>query len=302
MSRVKRWCFTVNNYTDLDYNVVFPPSPDGSRGLCDLLEYAVVGKEVSTTGTPHLQGFVSFRVRSRQATVRALLPRAHWEVARSVGRAIEYCKKDGNFLELGERPDEMVQGRRNDLELFKQAVKDGIRDRKTLREEHSSVCAQYAKFVESYIRDQTEQPPLDAHELRPWQQRVVDIALGEVSPRAVYFVVDEEGNSGKSWLASYFEAKVDRHVQVLKPGKVADMAYDYLENTQVFIMDCPRAKQGDFIQYDFLESLKDGRIFSPKYESRTKRFVPPHVFVFMNEAPDMEKLSADRYVLLSVDD
>lgn len=298
MARVLRWCFTLNHYSDGEYDTIFPPLQDGARRLNDLLEYACVGKEIGATGTAHLQGFICLRVRGRLASVRAILPRAHWEVARSIEPAIEYCKKDGNFLELGTAPTSGNRGKRNDLDDFKKAVQSGVRCRKELREEFSSICAQYPKFVESYLRDQFEPPPVEVHPLRPWQQRMVDIANGEVDPRVIYFVVDEEGNSGKSWLAAYLEANFDKPVQVMKPGKLVDMAYEFIEETELFILDCPRAKQGDFIQYDFLESLKDGRIFSPKYESRTKRFVPPHVFVFMNESPDMEKLSADRYVIV----
>lgn len=302
MARVKHWCFTLNHWTDGEYSRIFPSDASGSRGLASVLEYAVVGKETGTIGTPHLQGFVSFAQRARLSTVRRLLPRAHWEVARSISAAIEYCKKDGNFLEVGTPPPDRGQGKRSDLEAFKNAVTNGVRDRKQLREEHSLVCAQYPRFVEAYLLDQQSPPALEDHPLRPWQQRLVDISLEPPDARCIHFIVDTEGNSGKSWLASYFEVKVAKHVQVMKPGKLADMAYEYREDTEVFILDCPRSKQGDFIQYDFLESLKDGRLFSPKYESRMKRFSPPHVFVFMNEQPDMEKLSEDRYIVTDTSD
>lgn len=298
MSRVKRWCFTLNNYTADEYACVFPLSVDASYGLPPVLDYACVGKEIGAAGTPHLQGFCSFRERTRISGCRSLLPRAHWEVARSVKRAIEYCKKDGDFLEVGEAPPESAQGRRTDLELFKAAVKSGVRDRKDIREEFSSVCAQYPKFVESYLRDQYDPPSVEDHTLRTWQQNLVEVALGPVDPRVIHFVVDKDGNAGKSWLASYLECKIQKIVQVMKPGKFADMAYGYVEENDVFILDCPRSKQGDFIQYDFLESIKDGRLFSSKYESRMKVFKPPHVFVFMNQDPDMEKLSIDRYVFI----
>lgn len=301
MARVKRWCLTLNHWTSDEYAVIFPLDGQGCYQLAGVLEYAILGKETGATGNPHLQGFVVFKERTRLATARALLPRAHWESARDSAASIEYCKKEGNFFELGTKPPEGQQGRRNDIESLKDAVKSGVVDRKVLREDFSFVCAQYPKFVESYIRDQTTPPPLVDYPLRDWQQRLVEIALGPIDERAIHFVVDIDGNSGKSYLASYCEAKLDRIVQVMKPGKLADMAYEYREDTQVFILDCPRAKQGDYIQYDFLESLKDGRLFSCKYESRTKRFIPPHVFVFMNQSPDMEKLSVDRYCFVPID-
>ena len=84
---------------------------------------------------------------------------------------------------------------------------------------------------------------------------------------------------------------------IIVPGKKADMSYVVRTDCKTFFMDCPRSKQGEYIQYDFLEELKNGYVFSPKYESKVKTFNPPHVVVFMNETPDMEKLSPDRYTI-----
>lgn len=92
------------------------------------------------------------------------------------------------------------------------------------------------------------------------------------------------------------------HVCVMKLGKYADMAYMYPLKCNVLIMDIPRQKLDsvDYI-YSFLESVKDGRLFSPKYESYTKRFPSLHVIVMMNRESDMEALSADRYDVFNLD-
>jgi len=46
--------------------------------------------------------------------------------------------------------------------------------------------------------------------------------------------------------------------------------------------------------------LKDRFVFSPKYDSKTKWLSnQPHVVVFMNEHPDMTKLSHDRYRIIN---
>lgn len=76
------------------------------------------------------------------------------------------------------------------------------------------------------------------------------------------------------------------------------MAHALDEEKTVFFFECPRSKQGEFIQYDFLEDVKNGQIFSPKYNSGMKRLrMKPHVVVMMNEPPDEEKLSRDRYLI-----
>lgn len=68
-------------------------------------KYLVYGREVGALGTPHLQGYVSFRTLKSFAQVLELLPRAHVEVMKGTPtQAINYCLKDGDYYEKGERP------------------------------------------------------------------------------------------------------------------------------------------------------------------------------------------------------
>jgi hypothetical protein len=64
---------------------------------------------------------------------------------------------------------------------------------------------------------------------------------------------------------------------------------------KVYLFNVPRGSM-EFLNYGFLEMLKDRMILSPKYESCMKLLeYTPHVVVFANEHPDMSKMSADRY-------
>lgn len=115
-------------------------------------------------------------------------------------------------------------------------------------------------------------------------------------------MVDKKGNQGKSWFAQYYYQTHPGTCQIIVPGKKADMALVINPDCRVFFFDCPRSKQGDFIQYDFLEELKNGYIFSGKYESCMKRLETPHIVVLMNEEPDTHKLSKDRYKIINLVD
>lgn len=95
--RSRGWCFTINNYTawdDLDI-----------ERLTEEAQYVIYGKEQGENGTPHYQGFCYFSTLKSFNQLRDLLPRAHVEKQRgTLDAAIEYCKKEGDFIERGERP------------------------------------------------------------------------------------------------------------------------------------------------------------------------------------------------------
>jgi len=294
MSQAKNWCFTWNNYSDDDVNRL-----SGLVAANPSVSYLLYGKEVGESGTPHLQGLVCFSRKQRLAQVLVVLDGTpHLETARNVNASINYCKKDGDWFEFGELVS--GQGKRSDLEGFKDDVKGGMLSLKEIRESHSEVYAKYTRFCLEFIQDHYPKVIVPDFPLRPWQQNLLTKLEGEPDRRKIIFVVDVVGNSGKSWFAHWYAKEKGETVQVMLPGKKADMAYNLQLGLKVVFMDAPRSKQGEFIQYDFLEDLKNGFVFSPKYESRVKTYEPLHVVVNMNESPDDAKLSADRYDIINI--
>lgn len=260
----------------------------------DLCHYLVFGREVGESGTPHLQGFISFEKKIRHTAIRKLIPGAHVERARLPEEAAEYCKKDGDYEEFGEMAR---KGRRNEMEMFKKDVQSGMLSLKEIREKHSNIYARYKVFAIEYVGDHMPKPLVEMHPLREWQQNLYMELMQPPNRREIFFIVDLKGNTGKTWFAHYFAALID-NVQIIVPGKKADMAFILDVQSKYFFFDAPRSKQGDFIQYDFLEEIKNGYVLSPKYESRIKSFDVCHVIVLTNEMPDMTKLSEDRYKII----
>lgn len=107
-------CFTLNNYTDEDHKAV----------LGMTCKYMIVGEEVGgEKGIPHLQGYMEFASSTRFSTIKKSMPKAHIE--RRYGnakQAIDYCKKEGKFVEIGSRSE---QGKRTDLDEVADMVKSG---------------------------------------------------------------------------------------------------------------------------------------------------------------------------------
>jgi len=285
----RHYAFTLNNYSDDDLvHLTTPPS---------CVVYLVFGKEVAASGTPHLQGHVYFSSQQSIRQAKRLLGiEAHFSVARNVARSIEYCKKDREFTEYGTSPEIRSQsGKRSDFDALRGSITEGTTSMQELRALYPDLCARYPRFVLSLIRDLRPLPAIPDYALRDWQSELVEYVSGPVDPRKIRFLVDPLGNQGKSYIAAFLEHKFD-NVQVMQPGKIADMALEYNEETEILLVDIPRCKMANSeYLYPFLESIKDGRLFSPKYESYTKRFTPPHVIVLMNESPDGNALSQDRY-------
>lgn len=98
MSRSRGWCFTKNNYSETDEHECF--------GLAWKVKYIVVGKEVGESGTPHLQGYIYYDTLKSFKQVQHDVPEgSHIEVAKGDAQQnFEYCSKEGDFFEEGERP------------------------------------------------------------------------------------------------------------------------------------------------------------------------------------------------------
>lgn len=95
MSQSRNFSFTWNNY------------PDDHIALLDMIscKYLIYGREVApTTGTKHLQGAIIFPSARRLPSVVKQLPGCHIEIARDIHQLIEYCKKEGDFIEKGTPP------------------------------------------------------------------------------------------------------------------------------------------------------------------------------------------------------
>ena len=103
--RARNWAFTINNYRDFPKDLPRGPPP---------VVYLCFGKEVSQNGTPHLQGYVSFKnAVYRPSRFFEQYGEGHFEMARGTAdENAEYCAKDGDFTEFGKRPESRAdQGR-----------------------------------------------------------------------------------------------------------------------------------------------------------------------------------------------
>lgn len=99
----KRWCFTLNNYSEDEYNnLISFFSSDSSNKY-------IIGKEngelkyediiLSPAGTPHLQCYCNFANKIRFTALKKINTRLH--IAKCRGTELEnikYCSKEGDYI------------------------------------------------------------------------------------------------------------------------------------------------------------------------------------------------------------
>lgn len=110
--KFRNWCFTLNN----------PNIEDIESWNFKDVEYMIIGWEVGEQGTEHLQGYMEFKNQKR-LTEAKIHPKLHLEQRRGTQKqAIDYCMKDGQYYEFGEKKE---QGRRSDLNEIKELLDNG---------------------------------------------------------------------------------------------------------------------------------------------------------------------------------
>lgn len=114
----KRWCFTLNNWTEDQLSAIV-------RECDEYCKVAIIGAEVGESGTPHLQGYVEFKVKQRPLSKMKGAAGAHWEVSK--GSRIdnyEYCTKDGDvkYLKGMKKPKPLKILKDEDLYPWQSAI------------------------------------------------------------------------------------------------------------------------------------------------------------------------------------
>lgn len=215
----------------------------------------IIGKEIGQNGTPHLQGYIEFGTSLKFRTVKNILPRAHFEKCR------------------GSRKDNLAY-----------CMKDGQYNTNIfIRENPTEVCLREYEGVV----------------WKDWQQDVLDLIETPADRRKIIWYCDRDGNKGKSFLALYIDLTKGC---IVADGKKADIFNQclmwYQDESkplfQVVIMDISRDGM-QYVNYDMIERLKNGLLYSGKYEGGKMHIPPVHLICFANAEPDYNKMSFDRW-------
>lgn len=148
---VRSWCYTLNNYTEEERDAV--------RAL--KCAYNIFGYERGDEGTPHLQGFIHLKDQKTLSAMKKFMPRAHLDPRKgTVDQAVDYCKKEGNFEEYGEKPKSDAkkgEGEKKRWRLILEKAREG--DEEWLEENEPNQYYKHLATFRSHKKAKTK--PLD---------------------------------------------------------------------------------------------------------------------------------------------
>lgn len=225
----------------------------------------VFQQETGESGTPHLQGYMKFPEKVRPLSVfpKEVLP-ASWRVCRNKKNLIRYCSMEFND--------------------------DGSRKR-------DEGCQVYANMAYPKPLKLIE-PTFD------WQLEIMDLIRSPPDDRTIHWYWSAEGGVGKTQFCKYLHA---RHGAAVLNGKSSDVrngvvAYVKRLGTtpELCVMNIPRCYGGQYVSYEAFENIKDMFFYSGKYEGGEICGNSPHLFIFANHPPDLEKMSADRWRIVEI--
>lgn len=140
--------------------------------------------------------------------------------------------------------------------------------------------------------------------LYDWQKILLTQLTYGDSPhdRQVNWYWSTQGKTGKSSFCKHLV--FNYNAVFLSKGKYNDII-NIIHNTDmvnknIVVIDLPR-NNGNKVSYDAIESIKNGLICNTKFETGSKGFAPPHIVVFANSPPDLDKLSNDRWNVVNID-
>lgn len=150
---------------------------------------------------------------------------------------------------------------------------------------------------------------LESLSFLPWQEDLYSYIDGCPDRRRIHWVYEEIGNTGKTTFCDIVEYKRKGECLVLagtgSMRDIGDVIRNWIEtgnDPKIILIDLPRTLEERDSIYTILESIKNGRLTCTKYKGATLRFYPPNVVVFSNWAPNLTKMSQDRWMIHTLKD
>ncbi len=255
-------CFTLNNPEDM---IMFDH---------ETMTYLVYQEEISDSGTYHFQGYCEFKTALVLNTAKAALGgnTVHLEPRRGTQKqAIDYCKDPAKRIanaEPYEDGEPNSQGKRNDLEGFKDEVAAG-RKMRHLMDDYWKIFCRYPKFYQTLT---LMNRPKRTNDL------VVHLLIGETGLGKTRAVYDAHAENPDFWMA---------------PLNNGTMWYDTYDGHSIVLLDDFGGKTSHIALSSLLRLLDRYPVLVPTKGGHTW-WLPDEVFVTTNLLPKLWYSWTDR--------
>lgn len=243
--RSRNYSFTINNPTRAIEEAL------QSLSQSEQTKYVCYGRETApSTGTKHLQGYIVFTSGCTFNSAKSRLPAGtHVQASRgSAEQNITYCSKDGDFVELGTRPQ---PGKKTSLLAAAEGIQSGELKLADIRRDDPALWVLRHRGLESLARG-LHNKPRDPN----------------VAPIVLWF--HGGTGSGKSRMVHSLK-------QPIYTKMVGNKWFDGYEQQPIFLWDDFRYTKD--IQYQFLLTLTDRYPMKVEHKGGSQEFNSP-VIIF----------------------
>ena len=291
--------------------------------------YVAGQQEIGENGIEHFQGMIIFEKRLYASQVAALLKKQLGQLnfawgsltsQKDVQRMRIYIEKDDttdpeySFSEneampsiYGANKQQEVKGKTVDSALrLMDSAEDMDHAMQTYIESGgSTACWLEAKARRNMLKLAAVRIEQKAKakkvQLMTWQIHLKEILEGTPSQRSIYVVLDTEGNCGKTFFMKWYKTLNTETTVNLSNGKTGDLSYIVSQKPEcrVIFYNLVRTVHG-IINYQAMESFKDGEFCSTKYQGSENTMECPHLVVFTNEPLNWEACSMDRWEIIEI--
>jgi hypothetical protein len=273
----KRWVFPLNNYTDEDCNRI---TETLNTKTC---QYAVVGKEISNSGTPHLQGFISLRNKQYITFVKKLVGnRAYVEKAEHMLRKhteminlirLTVSNKGINYWRWANQVSELrnMAGDLEQMNLYYRQFENEVRGTHGFQFSRTTPLTQALSFN---IRRTLRILRILTIKIEWFLNLNVNFQEQFTTTGRIPWYVNYRNNLTREQFigcTTFQEAKAKLSSKILvaklsairfENAKSADVKHSY-NGQKIFIFDLCRAQE-DHVNYEVIESIKNGVMFASK--------------------------------------
>jgi hypothetical protein len=221
-------------------------------------------------------------------------------------KVFKYCIGE----EVGESGTPHLQGyiefedRKRPMSVFKEYKNIHWEKRKGSAMEAARYCRKDGKFITN-IKYKKEVKVLKDNLLNIWEKEILKIIKEEPDDRTIYWFKSKCG-AGKTTFCKYLCVK---YGAIVLGGKSADMKNGIITyknqnedmDPEVILVNLPKTFDIGYLSYTGIEECKDMMFYSGKYEGGMVCGNCPHLIIFSNEMPDLDKVGVDRWKVYDID-